>query len=76
MRTLLHTGWSSSSPRLVARIWIQGLLEEKLDGIWLALSLVFWSISAIFPLLSTLWFLNAASFRWPVADGLLFLSTE
>lgn len=75
MRSLLRPVWSSSSPRLLARIWIQGLLEETLDGIWLALSLVFWGISAIFPVLSALWFLNA-SFRWPVADGLLFLCAE
>lgn len=60
----------------MARIWIQGLLREMLDMICLALSLVFWGISAIFPPLSTLWFLNASSFQWPAADEFLFLSFE
>lgn len=64
--------WSNSSPRLVARIWIQGLLKEMLDRICLALSLVSWGISAIFPLLSTLWFLNAFSFQWPVQINSFF----
>jgi len=64
--SLFCSVWSNSSPRLVARIWVQSLLREMLDRICLALSLVFWHISAIFPLLSTLWFLNASSFQWPV----------
>jgi len=40
MRTLGSVG-SNSSPRSVARICIQALLEEMLDGICLALSLAF-----------------------------------
>lgn len=60
----------------VARIWIQILLRELLDMIRLAMCLVFWGASAIFPLLSTLWFLNTSSFQWPVADEFLFLSYE
>lgn len=42
----------------------------------LALCLVFWGASAIFPLLSALWFLNTSSFQWPVADEFLFFSYE
>lgn len=46
------------------------------DGICLALSLAFGSISAISPLLSTLWFLNSSSLHWSVADNFLSFWTN
>lgn len=56
IRELFFFSWFGTIylPDWVARIWIQILLRELLDMIRLAMCLVFWGASAIFPLLSAL----------------------